>query len=57
MERETAATYLTKGSILKRAGKFKEAIASYRRAIEINPHFSWSHHKLGEAVFQTRPSG
>lgn len=47
---ETAATYLTKGDRLKRAGKLKEAIASYRQATEINPHFSWSHHKLGEAL-------
>ena len=50
MERETATTYLTKGEGLKRAGKLKEAIATYRQAIEINPHFSWSHHKLGEAL-------
>ncbi|NEP08502.1 MAG: tetratricopeptide repeat protein [Okeania sp. SIO2G4] len=37
MERETANIYLKEGNKLKRLGKLKEAIASYRQAIKINP--------------------
>ncbi|MGD1808725.1 tetratricopeptide repeat protein [Dapis sp. BLCC M126] len=50
MERETAKTYLREGNKLKRLGKLKEAIASYRQAIKINPYFCWSYHYLGEAL-------
>ena len=35
---------------MKRRGKLKEAITEYRRAIEQNPNFSWSHFFLGEAL-------
>ena len=35
---------------LKRQGKLYEAIVAYKRAIELNPNFSWSHYNLGKAL-------
>ncbi|MEA5540190.1 tetratricopeptide repeat protein [Limnoraphis robusta Tam1] len=35
---------------LKREGKLDEAIALYHQVIEINPHFSWAYHNLGDAL-------
>ncbi|NEP46075.1 MAG: tetratricopeptide repeat protein, partial [Okeania sp. SIO2H7] len=42
--------YLIEGNKLKRQGKLEEAIASYKRAIEINPNSAWSYHNLGETL-------
>lgn len=50
MNTETAVTELEKGNQLLEEGKLEEAIAAYRRAIELNPDISWSHHNLGEAL-------
>lgn len=33
-------------------GKIDEAIACYQKSVEINPNFSWSYHKLGDAFSQ-----
>ncbi|TVU53449.1 MAG: tetratricopeptide repeat protein [Arthrospira sp. PLM2.Bin9] len=33
-------------------GKAEKAIAFYQKAIQLNPDFSWSHHKLGDAFSQ-----
>ena len=38
------------GNKLLREGKLEEAIASYEKAIELNPQFAWSYQKLGEAL-------
>ncbi|GGA56382.1 hypothetical protein CYANOKiyG1_77240 [Okeania sp. KiyG1] len=41
---------LKQANQLKRAAKLDEAIACYRKAIEINPQFSWAYFYLGEAL-------
>lgn len=41
---------LQKANKFKQQGKIKEAIDSYRIAIEHNPNFYWSHHNLGEVL-------
>jgi len=38
------------GNILKEQGKLKEAIACYRRALELNPKFAKVHLNLGDAL-------
>ena len=50
MNTENAAAELEKGNQLLGEEKLEEAIAAYRRAIELNPDLSWSHHNLGEAL-------
>ncbi|MFM9266345.1 tetratricopeptide repeat protein [Tychonema sp. BBK16] len=47
---ETATIYLNNGKQFFEEGNLEEAIAAYRRAIELNPDLSWSHHNLGEAL-------
>lgn len=42
---QKAENYLSKG-------KFEKAIIFYQQAIGLNPNFSWSHHKLGDAFSQ-----
>jgi tetratricopeptide (TPR) repeat protein len=46
----TAGNLNKVGNQLKRKGKLAEAIGEYRRAIELNPHFSWSYYNLGDAL-------
>ena len=41
-----------RGNQFLRQGKFEEAIASYEKAIELNPQFAWSYQSLGEALEQ-----
>ena len=48
--KETATIYLNNGNQLLEEGNLEEAIAAYRRAIELNPDLSWSHHNLGESL-------
>src|SRR5919199_1412255 len=48
--KKTAFDYLDEGDRLLESGTLEEAIAAYRRAIELNPDLSWSHHNLGEAL-------
>ncbi|MEG4283603.1 tetratricopeptide repeat protein [Microcoleus sp. A006_D1] len=43
-------SYFDAANKLKQEGKFEEAIASYRSAIEENPKFYWSYHNLGEVL-------
>ncbi len=38
------------GNSLQESGKFDEAAAAYKRAIELNPDFSWSYHSLGDVL-------
>ncbi|MEG4054325.1 MULTISPECIES: tetratricopeptide repeat protein [unclassified Microcoleus] len=47
---KTAVDYLDEGDRLVESGNLEEAIAAYRRAIELNPDHSWSHHNVGEAL-------
>jgi tetratricopeptide (TPR) repeat protein len=47
---ETATIYLNNGKQFFEEGNLEEAIAAYRRAIQLNPDLSWSHHNLGEAL-------
>ncbi|WP_333223933.1 tetratricopeptide repeat protein [Microcoleus sp. BR0-C5] len=46
----SAGQLLKQANHLKRAGKLDEAIALYHQAIEINPHFAWAYHNLGDAL-------
>ncbi len=48
--KKTAVDYLDEGDRLLESGTLEEAIAAYRREIELNPDISWSHHNLGEAL-------
>ena len=50
MNTENAAAELDQGDRLLESGNLEEAIATYRRAIELNPDLSWSYHNLGEAL-------
>lgn len=45
-----AVTEWDKGNQFLQEGKLEDAIAAYRRAIELNPDYSWSHHNLGESL-------
>ncbi|CAD5912183.1 TPR repeat-containing thioredoxin TTL2 [Planktothrix rubescens] len=46
----TAGNLIRVGNQLKREGKLIEAIAEYRRAIELNSDFSWVYFNLGDAL-------
>jgi Tetratricopeptide repeat len=45
-----AGLLLKQANQLKRVGKLDEAIALYRQVIEINPHFAWAYHNLGDTL-------
>lgn len=42
--------YHNLGNSLLESGKFDEAAAAYKQAVELNPDFSWSYHSLGDAL-------
>jgi|688.fasta_scaffold21213_2 tetratricopeptide (TPR) repeat protein len=46
----SAGELLKQANQLKRSGKLDEAITRYRQVIEINPHFAWAYHSLGDAL-------
>ncbi|MEI2419016.1 tetratricopeptide repeat protein, partial [Arthrospira platensis SPKY2] len=46
----SAGELLRQANQLKRSGKLKEAIALYHQVIDINPHFAWAYHDLGDAL-------
>lgn len=48
--KERGDNFFRRARNLQREGKFEEAIALYREAIEKNPDFAWYHHELGEAL-------
>ena len=39
-----------RGNQFLREGRLEEAIASYQKAIELNPQFAWSYQNLGDAL-------
>ncbi|WP_315640553.1 BNR-4 repeat-containing protein [Limnospira sp. PMC 1295.21] len=45
----SAGELLRQANQLKRSGKLEEAIALYHQVIDINPHFAWAYHGLGDA--------
>ena len=47
---EMTANAFTTGNQLLREGKLEEAIASYEKAIGLNPQFAWSYQNLGDAL-------
>lgn len=47
---EVATQYFNEGNQLLEEGKLEEAIAIFRRAIEVSPDISWCHQNLGEAL-------
>ena len=40
------------GNSLQESGRFDEAVAAYKKAIELNPNFSWSYHSLGDVLLK-----
>ncbi|MEG5001836.1 tetratricopeptide repeat protein, partial [Microcoleus sp. B4-D4] len=50
MNEQMAVTEFDKGNQLLQEGKLEDAIAAFRRAIELDPDISWSYHNLGEAL-------
>ncbi|MEG4805512.1 tetratricopeptide repeat protein [Microcoleus sp. ARI1-B5] len=40
------------GSSLQESGQFDEAVAAYRKAVELRPDFSWSYHSLGDVLLK-----
>ena len=45
-------SYTTRGRKLEKEGKLEEAIASFQKAIEMYPRFSWSYFYLGNALIK-----
>ncbi|MEG3902601.1 tetratricopeptide repeat protein [Microcoleus sp. B4-C5] len=48
----TEKLYQQLGKLLSQLKKWDEAIATYRRALELNPEAYECHHQLGEAIYQ-----
>ena len=44
--------YHNLGNFLQESGRFDEAVAAYKKAIELNPNFSWSYHSLGDVLLK-----
>ncbi|MBD1885314.1 tetratricopeptide repeat-containing sulfotransferase family protein [Microcoleus vaginatus] len=44
--------YHNLGNSLQESGRFDEAVAAYKKAIELNPNFSWSYHSLGDVFLK-----
>ena len=40
------------GNSLQESGRFDEAVAAYKKAVELNPNFSWSYHCLGDVLLK-----
>jgi len=40
------------GSSLQESGRFEDAVAAYKKAIELNPNFSWAYHSLGDVLLK-----
>ncbi|MEG4988056.1 tetratricopeptide repeat protein, partial [Microcoleus sp. BR0-C5] len=40
------------GNSLQESGRFDESVAAYKKAIELNPNFSWSYHSLGDVLLK-----
>jgi predicted O-linked N-acetylglucosamine transferase (SPINDLY family) len=48
--KEDAGTYSNLGVVLRARGRLRQAIAAYRRAIELKPEFVDAYHNLGNAL-------
>ncbi|MDY7055164.1 tetratricopeptide repeat protein [Limnospira fusiformis] len=46
----SAGELLRQANQLKRSGRLDEAIALYHQVIDINPHFAWAYHGLGDTL-------
>ncbi|MEI2423273.1 tetratricopeptide repeat protein, partial [Arthrospira platensis SPKY2] len=46
----SAGELLRQANQLKRSGRLDEAIALYHQVIDINPHFAWAYHSLGDVL-------
>ncbi len=44
--------YHNLGNYLQESGQFDDAVAAYKKAIELNPNFSWSYHSLGDVLLK-----
>ncbi|MEG4207924.1 tetratricopeptide repeat protein [Microcoleus sp. Pol7_A1] len=44
--------YHNLGNSLQESGRFDDAVAAYKKAIELNPNFSWSYHSLGDVLLK-----
>ncbi|MEG4838608.1 tetratricopeptide repeat protein [Microcoleus sp. B9-D4] len=50
----SAGELLKQANQLKRSGRLDEAIALYRKAIELNPDFGWTYYYLAEALAEKK---
>ncbi|MBE9164156.1 tetratricopeptide repeat-containing sulfotransferase family protein [Tychonema sp. LEGE 06208] len=44
--------YHNLGNSLQESGRFDEAVAAYKQAVELHPDFSWSYHNLGDVLLK-----
>ncbi|MEG4232434.1 tetratricopeptide repeat protein [Microcoleus sp. Pol11C3] len=44
--------YQNLGNSLQESARFDEAVAAYKKALELNPNFSWSYHSLGDVLLK-----
>jgi tetratricopeptide (TPR) repeat protein len=44
--------YHSLGNSLQESGRFDDAVAAYKQAVELKPDFSWSHHSLGDVLLK-----
>ncbi|XZO03603.1 MAG: tetratricopeptide repeat-containing sulfotransferase family protein [Microcoleus sp.] len=42
--------YHNLGNSLLASGRFEDAVIAYKKAVELNPNFSWSYHGLGDVL-------
>lgn len=47
-----AEIHAQEGSIYAQQKQWEAAVESYRRAVELNPNYSWFYHSLGEGLFE-----
>ncbi|MDE5093347.1 MAG: tetratricopeptide repeat protein [Trichodesmium sp. St11_bin5] len=46
--------YIIQGRKLDKEGRLEEAIACFKKSIEINPQFSWYYFYLGESLIKQK---
>ncbi|MBN2560411.1 MAG: fused MFS/spermidine synthase [Phycisphaerae bacterium] len=46
--------FYNRGNIAMAEGRYEDAIADYRKAIELNPAFRWAHMNLGISLYELR---
>jgi tetratricopeptide (TPR) repeat protein len=49
----SAGQLLKQANQFKRLGKLDSAIAEYKKSVDLNPHFAWSHYQLAQVLEKT----